>query len=146
MRENLVCCRINSETIRFKGKALAGAALVHENEVIRAALFSLAGPEPPDTMVSYRARRRHFYEQRACLGLGIPGLFVHFYQRFSIMPEWQTFNETRSMKMVYRTPNGVPGSPALTGTNRCRGIIRVRDHHNRFARIGSGYAALDLEE
>jgi hypothetical protein len=45
---------------RFKGKALAGTALVHENEVIHAAFFRLDGPEQPDRMASYQFRRRHF--------------------------------------------------------------------------------------
>ena len=44
---------------RFKGKDLAGAALVHENEVIHAAFFRLDGIEQPERMASYRARRRH---------------------------------------------------------------------------------------
>jgi len=43
---------------RFKGKDLAGAALVHENEVIHAAFFRLAGTERPERMASYRSRRR----------------------------------------------------------------------------------------
>ena len=47
---------------RFKGKALAGTALVHENEVIHAACFRLDAIENPERMVSYRARRRHFRE------------------------------------------------------------------------------------
>ncbi len=47
---------------RFKGKALAGTALVHENEVIHAAFFRLDEPEQPGRMASYRSHRRHFTE------------------------------------------------------------------------------------
>jgi hypothetical protein len=47
---------------RYKGKALAGTALVHENEVIHAAFFRLDDTEQPERMASYRARRRHFHE------------------------------------------------------------------------------------
>jgi hypothetical protein len=47
---------------RFKGKALAGTALVHENEVIHAAFFRLDDPEQPERMASYRSRRRRFTE------------------------------------------------------------------------------------
>lgn len=47
---------------RFKSKVLAGTALVHENEVIHAALFRLDGIEQPERMSSYQAHRRHFYE------------------------------------------------------------------------------------
>ena len=45
---------------RYKGKALAGAALVHENEVIHAAFFRLDEAAQPDTMASFRNRRRHY--------------------------------------------------------------------------------------
>ncbi|MCL5097997.1 MAG: hypothetical protein M1608_10815 [Candidatus Omnitrophica bacterium] len=45
---------------RYNGKALAGAALVHENEVIHAAFFRLDDPEQPDKMASYHHRRRGF--------------------------------------------------------------------------------------
>jgi hypothetical protein len=45
---------------RYKGKALAGTALVHENEVIHAAFFRLDEAEQPDRIASYRARRRRF--------------------------------------------------------------------------------------
>ncbi|HOC54130.1 MAG TPA: hypothetical protein PKI20_00765 [Verrucomicrobiota bacterium] len=47
---------------RFKGKALAGTALVHDNEVIHAAFFRLDDPEQPERMASYRSRRRRFSE------------------------------------------------------------------------------------
>jgi hypothetical protein len=47
---------------RYKGKALAGTALVHENEVIHAAFFRLDETEQPEHMASYRARRRPFAE------------------------------------------------------------------------------------
>ena len=47
---------------RYKGKAMAGTALVHENEVIHAAFFRLDETEQPERMASYRARRRHGYE------------------------------------------------------------------------------------
>jgi hypothetical protein len=47
---------------RYKAKALAGTALVHENEVIHAAFFRLDETEQPERMASYRARRRHTYE------------------------------------------------------------------------------------
>jgi hypothetical protein len=47
---------------RYKGKALAGTALVHENEVIHAAFFRLDETGQPDHMASYRGRRRHFTE------------------------------------------------------------------------------------
>ncbi len=47
---------------RYKGKALAGTALVHENEVINAAFFRLEDTEQSERMASYRARRRHFHE------------------------------------------------------------------------------------
>ena len=47
---------------RYKGKALAGTALVHENEVIHAAYFRLDDNEQPERTASYRARRRHAYE------------------------------------------------------------------------------------
>jgi len=47
---------------RLKGKELAGAALIHENEVIHAAFFRVAGIERPERMASYRDRRRHSHE------------------------------------------------------------------------------------
>jgi hypothetical protein len=47
---------------RLKGKALAGTALVHENEVIHAAFFRLDDPEQPERMAPYRSRRHHFNE------------------------------------------------------------------------------------
>lgn len=47
---------------RFQGNALAGTALVHENEVIHAAFFRLDDPEQPERMASYRSRRRRFTE------------------------------------------------------------------------------------
>jgi hypothetical protein len=47
---------------RYKGKALAGSVLVHENEAIHAAFFRLDETEQPERMASYRARRRHGYE------------------------------------------------------------------------------------
>ena len=43
---------------RYKSKALAGTALVHENEVIHAAFFRLDETEQPERMASYRHRRR----------------------------------------------------------------------------------------
>ena len=42
---------------RYKGKALAGTALVHENELIHAAFFRLDAIDQPDRMASFRARR-----------------------------------------------------------------------------------------
>ena len=48
--------------VRFKAKALAGTALVHENEVIHAAFFRLDDGEQPDTMAPLRNRRRHYRE------------------------------------------------------------------------------------
>ena len=47
---------------RFKGKGLAGAALVHANEVIHAAFFRLDEADPSARMASYRNRRRPFTE------------------------------------------------------------------------------------
>jgi hypothetical protein len=47
---------------RFKSKILAGTALVHEKEVIHAALFRLDETEQSERMASYRAPRRHVYE------------------------------------------------------------------------------------
>jgi hypothetical protein len=47
---------------RFKSKILAGTALVHEKEVIHAALFRLDETEQSERMAPYRARRRHVYE------------------------------------------------------------------------------------
>ena len=47
---------------RYKGKALAGTALVHKNEVIHAAFFRMDETEQPDHMASYRHRRRRFSE------------------------------------------------------------------------------------
>ena len=47
---------------RYKAKALAGSALIHENEVIHAAFFRMEDNEQPERMASYRARRRHTYE------------------------------------------------------------------------------------
>jgi len=45
---------------RYKGKALAGAALVRMDEVIHAAFFRLDDAEQPqpERMASYRSRRR----------------------------------------------------------------------------------------
>ena len=48
--------------VRFKGKGLAGTALVHDNEVIHAAFFRLDEQEEPGKMASLRNRRRHFSE------------------------------------------------------------------------------------
>jgi hypothetical protein len=45
---------------RYKGKGLAGTALVHENEVIHAAFFRLDETEQPEHMASYRNRRHHY--------------------------------------------------------------------------------------
>ncbi len=45
---------------RYKAKALAGTALVHENEVIHAAFFRLEDTEQPDHMASFGNRRRRF--------------------------------------------------------------------------------------
>lgn len=42
--------------------SVCGTALVHENEVIHAAFFSLDGPEQAGHMASYRSRRRHYVE------------------------------------------------------------------------------------
>ncbi len=42
---------------RYKANALAGTALVHQNEVIHAAFFRLDDPEQPERMASYRSRR-----------------------------------------------------------------------------------------
>jgi hypothetical protein len=47
---------------RFKGKALAGSALVYENEVIHAAFFRLDETEQTERMTSYRNRRRHYFD------------------------------------------------------------------------------------
>ncbi len=47
---------------RYMVKNLAGRAVVHETEVIRAAFFRRDDPEQPDRMASYRSRRRHFSE------------------------------------------------------------------------------------
>jgi hypothetical protein len=47
---------------RFKSKALAGTALVHENELIHAAFFRLDDSEHPERTASYRLRRRPFTE------------------------------------------------------------------------------------
>jgi hypothetical protein len=47
---------------RYKGKALAGSVLVHENEAIHAAFFRLDEPDQPERMASLRNRRRHFSE------------------------------------------------------------------------------------
>ncbi len=47
---------------RYKAKALAGTALVHDNEVIHAAFFRLDDPEQPERMASYRSRRRRYTE------------------------------------------------------------------------------------
>ena len=48
--------------VRFNTKALAGTALIHENEVIHAAFFRLDDGQQPDTMASMRNRRRHYRE------------------------------------------------------------------------------------
>ena len=47
---------------RFKGKALAGSVLVHQNEVIHAAFFRLEEASQDECMASLRARRRRFSE------------------------------------------------------------------------------------
>ena len=47
---------------RFKGKALAGTALVHENEVIHAAFFRMEETEQSERMASYRSRSRRHIE------------------------------------------------------------------------------------
>lgn len=47
---------------RYKAKALAGTALVHQNEVIHAAFFRLDETEQPERMASYRHRRRQSHE------------------------------------------------------------------------------------
>src|SRR5258708_17655726 len=47
---------------RYKGKALAGSALVHEDEVIHAAFFRLDEGQQPDPMASLRNRRRYYCE------------------------------------------------------------------------------------
>lgn len=47
---------------RYRGKGLAGAALVHEKEVIHAAFFRLDDIESPDRMASHLHRRRRFVE------------------------------------------------------------------------------------
>lgn len=44
---------------RYKGKHLAGCALVHENEVIHGAFFRLDEKDHPERMASYRFRRRY---------------------------------------------------------------------------------------
>jgi len=43
---------------RYKAKALAGTALVHQNEVIHAAFFRLEETEQPDHIVAFANRRR----------------------------------------------------------------------------------------
>ncbi len=50
---------------RYKGNALAGTALVHENEVIHAAFFHLDEAAQPDSMASLRSRRRHYRDSRS---------------------------------------------------------------------------------
>jgi len=46
---------------RFKGKDFAGAALVHENEIIHAAFFRLQdNKQPEEGLASYLRRQRHF--------------------------------------------------------------------------------------
>jgi hypothetical protein len=45
---------------RYKAKALAGTALVHENEVIHAAFFRLDEQQEPGKMASFSNRRRRF--------------------------------------------------------------------------------------
>jgi hypothetical protein len=47
---------------RFKGKALAGTALVHEQEVIHAAFFRLDETDPSQRMSPHTSRRRRFQE------------------------------------------------------------------------------------
>ncbi len=47
---------------RFKGKGVAGSALVHEQEVIHAAFFRLDESETNSDMASLRQRRRHYRE------------------------------------------------------------------------------------
>ncbi len=48
---------------RFKGKGLAGSALVHEQEVIHAAFFRIDESETTNDMASLRQRRRHYYRE-----------------------------------------------------------------------------------
>jgi hypothetical protein len=45
---------------RYKSKALAGTALVHEDEVIHAAFFRLDEAEQPERIASFSNRRRRF--------------------------------------------------------------------------------------
>ena len=47
---------------RLKGKALAGTALVHENEVIHAALFRMDDASELERMATYGRRRQRFVE------------------------------------------------------------------------------------
>jgi hypothetical protein len=46
---------------RFKARALAGTALVHENEVIHAAFFRLEESQEPDDRPSPSQRKRYFF-------------------------------------------------------------------------------------
>lgn len=49
---------------RYRGDTIAGAALVHADEVIHAAFFQLEAPrqESPHDMASLRSRRRYYHE------------------------------------------------------------------------------------
>jgi len=53
------------ERLTAQGKALAGTALVHENEVIHAAFFRLEEAAQPDTITSLRNRRRHYRDSHS---------------------------------------------------------------------------------
>jgi hypothetical protein len=48
---------------RYKAKALAGTALVHENEVIHAVFFCIDDWEEPAHMTSFSSRRRRFSQR-----------------------------------------------------------------------------------
>ena len=49
---------------RYQSQGLAGAALVHEDQIVHAAFFRLTAETKPahDTMASLRARRRRYVE------------------------------------------------------------------------------------
>ena len=49
---------------RYRGEAVAGAALVHADEIIHAAFFQLDAPrqDSPRDMASLRSRRSHYHE------------------------------------------------------------------------------------
>ena len=63
--ENAVESRLQAVRLgghRFEGKTLAGAALIHKNEVSQAACCCLDEAHQPDRIASFRARRLHVNE------------------------------------------------------------------------------------